>query len=330
MASLHGMLLAVDRTMALFVGIAVGAIVAFSFRDSVPSASPAHLPAPVIPAPAPTTPAPVVAAMPGAQSDPSAPAAPVAAPRSDARPPASRLAAAVAEARPIRIGVFGDSFGEGVWAGLYNRLRGDSGFEVYQFAERSTGFTRYRSLNILDDVRAKLARQPVDVAILSFGANDVQGIWDGERGHAFMTESWQAIVAGRVGEVVTLLRDSGAAVYWVGLPRMRDAAYDADVQAMNRFYAERMAALGVLYLDTVPLSVDAQGRYAPYLPAEPGQARRIARENDGIHMTIPGYVHLTGELTDRLRESVDQARAQAAAGLPSASTGEGRDSGSQG
>ena len=99
--------------------------------------------------------------------------------RSRQRRPAPRLACAVAEGRPIQIGVFGDSFGEGVWAGLYNILRSDPGFEVRQFSERSTGFTRYRSLNILDDIRAKLDRQPVDIAILSFGANDTQGILDG-------------------------------------------------------------------------------------------------------------------------------------------------------
>ena len=44
-------------------------------------------------------------------------------------------------------------------------------------SERSTGFTRYRSLNLLDDIRAKLDRQPVDIAIISFGANDTQGIF---------------------------------------------------------------------------------------------------------------------------------------------------------
>ena len=96
---------------------------------------------------------------------------------------APRLAAAVREGRTIQIGVFGDSFGDGVWAGLYNILRGDAGFEVRQFSERSTGFTRYRSLNLLDDTRAKLDRQPVDIAILSFGANDTQGIYLDGRGH---------------------------------------------------------------------------------------------------------------------------------------------------
>ena len=279
------LILLIDRTMVLFIGLAVGAAIAMSFLGGGETLGPtaqASIPAPPAPA-APTTP----------------------------DRPEPRLVAAVTANRPIEIGVFGDSFGDGVWAGLYNQLRGDPGFEVRQLSERSTGFTRYRSLNILDDVRAKLDRQPVDIAIVSFGANDTQGIFDAGHGHAYMSEGWQRIVTERVNAVVALLRERGAAVYWVGLPRMRDPAFDADIQAMNRFYAARMAALEVPYIETLPLSVDADGRYAPYLPAEPGRERRLARANDGIHMTIPGYIHAMRGLTERIRGSAARARAQA-------------------
>lgn len=291
MRSLDGILLLVDRTAALFVGLTVGAVIAMSFgapAGETIGAAWASLPAPPEPRPAGRL-----------QVDLVAP----------------RLADAVAQRRPVEIGVFGDSFGEGIWAGVYNQLRGDSGFEVHQFSERSTGFTRYRSLNILDDVRAKLERQPVDIAILSFGANDTQGIYHEGHGHAFMSEGWQRIVTERVSAVVGLLRERGVDIYWLGLPRMRDPRFDADIQAMNLFYAARMATLAIPYIDTRPLSVDEKGRYAPYLPAEQGRReRRMARANDGVHMTIPGYVHLTRGLTGRIRSSVTRARDLAASG----------------
>jgi hypothetical protein len=274
-----------DRTMVLFIGLAVGAVVTLSFLGGGETLSQAQASIPAVPGPAA-----------GRAPEPLAP----------------RLASAAAAGRRIEIGVFGDSFGDGIWAGLYNQLRGDSRFEVRQLSERSTGFTRYRSLNLLDDIRAKLDRQPVDIAIISFGANDTQGIFDQGHGNAYMSEGWQRIVSGRVAAVVQLLRERGAAVYWVGLPRMRDPAFDADIQAMNRFYAARMAALGVPYVETLPLSVDANGRYAPYLPAEPGSGeRRMARANDGVHMTIPGYVYLMRGLSERIRGSVAQAQRNA-------------------
>jgi len=300
MRPLDKVLLVLDRTMVLFVGLGAGAVVAMSFFP---------------------------AATPGGQAQASIPAAPATAmplPGRAADPLPPRLVQAVQEGRPIRIGVFGDSFGDGVWAGLYNILRRDKGFEVDQLSERGTGFTRYRSLNLLDDIHAKLDRQPVDIAIVSFGANDTQGIFDQGHGHAYMSAGWQRIVTDRVSAVVALLRARGAMVYWVGLPKMRDERFDADIHQMNQFYAGRMAALGVPYYDTLPLSVDAQGHYEPYLPADPQTGeRRMARTNDGIHMTIPGYVHAMRGLADRIRGSVTQARQQAARQSPRAAGAQG-------
>jgi len=280
-------ILLLDRTMVLFLGLAAGGLISLSFLPSVGDPTSAAQSAPGLVRPAAAS-AIVVADVPG-----------------------RRLAAAVAERRPIQIGVFGDSFGDGVWAGLYHSLRRADGFEVHKLSERSTGFTRYRSLNLLDDVRAKLDRQPVDIAVLSFGANDTQGIYLDGRGHRFMSEGWQRIVSERAGAIVGLLRQRGIAVYWVGLPKMRDSRFDADIGAMNRFYAERMRALHVPYVETAAATADAGGHYAPYL-RDPQNGRRImARANDGIHMTIPGYILVVRGLSERIRHSVAEARARA-------------------
>jgi hypothetical protein len=296
MRPLDRLLLILDRTMVLFIGLAVGAVVTMSF---FPAAAPNGQAQASIP------PAPVIAAaaLNHRATDPMTP----------------RLTQAVRDGRPIQIGVFGDSFGDGVWAGLYNTLRRDSGFEVHQLSERSTGFTRYRSLNLLDDIRAKLDRQPVDIAVISFGANDTQGIFDGEHGHAYMSDGWQQIVTERVTAIVQLLRERGVMVYWVGLPKMRDDHFDADIHQMNQFYATRMASLGVPYFETFSQSVDSNGQYEPYLPTDPATgARQAYRTNDGIHMTIPGYIYAMRGLSDRIRGSIAQARAQAGHTAPAA------------
>ena len=80
MRSLKGMLLLVDRTAALFVGLGVGAVVAFSFGggDTVSDAQASIPPAP------------------GSRTE-AAPAA--AAPRPQVEPVGARLAAAAAEGR---------------------------------------------------------------------------------------------------------------------------------------------------------------------------------------------------------------------------------------
>ncbi|HEX8527311.1 SGNH/GDSL hydrolase family protein, partial [Allosphingosinicella sp.] len=227
-----------------------------------------------------------------------------------------RLRQAAAEGRTINVGVFGDSFGDGVWAGLYHQLPSAEGIVVHKLSRQATGFTRYRTLNLLDDIGARLQRQPIDIAVLSYGANDMQGIYHEGRGAMFMTPEWRRIVAERVGAVVARLREHGAVVYWVGLPKMRDPAYDSQVQAMNGFYTERMRELAVPYIDTARMSVDSSGQYAPYLLNPANGERTMARANDGIHMTIPGYLILTRGLSARIRASVAEARARNGAGRP--------------
>ena len=281
-----------DRTAVLFIGVAVGAVIGLAFLgggetdEAVASA-----------------PAPIVLAQEGAGEE----AEPVECAAQFNR----SFTNALAEGEPVQIGVFGDSFGDGLWAALYRAFRGDDDFVVHQFSQQSTGFTRYRSMNILEDVEDKLDSQPIDIAILSFGANDTQGIYSGGSGAEFMSEEWQEVIGARVDAVVQLLRDRGAIVYWVGLPKMRRANFDAQIQQQNAFYAARMRSLGVPFIDTVPLSVDENGEYAAYLPHPETGARTMARANDGIHMTGQGYGFLTRGLEQRIRGYVDSARAEA-------------------
>jgi uncharacterized protein len=241
-----------------------------------------------------------------------------AAPAAAARPQPGRLAglapnlaAAVSLGRDVNVGVFGDSFGDGIWWALDQQLDGEDGIEVHRLSRPATGFTSYQNVNLLDDLRAKLDRQPLDIAIVSFGANDTQGIMNEGRAAEYMGETWQRVIGARVDAIVTLLRSRGVQVYWVGLPRMRSERYDEKAQRMNAFFAQRMRALNVAFIDTVATTQDANGRFAPSL-RNPETGRLMpARTNDGIHMTMSGYTLLTRALSQRIRNSVLAARRQA-------------------
>ena len=295
-----------DRTAVLFIGLAFGAIITWAFvaggAVSTPEGS-----------------APAVAA--GTPAAGTAATATPAAPAEIAAVNTPRLAAAGAEGRKVHVGVFGDSFGDGIYSSLYQQLRGNDVFEVHKFSHQATGFTRYRTTNLLDDTRRRIDAQPVDIAVMSFGANDMQGVYVDGRGSEFMSDRWKEIVSGRVREIVDLLRARGAAVYWVGLPKMREAEYDGNVQQMNAFYTALMGSLGVPFVDTVATSVDAGGAYSAYLIDDNGE-RFNARAHDGIHMTFRGYSRLTRRLAERIISSVPAA--------PQSQQAQGNSSGSRG
>lgn len=211
--------------------------------------------------------------------------------------------------RPVRVAVFGDSYGDGVWSGLQRQLP-RTGFDVIKYSQPATGFTRYKRLNIEAHTAEQLGSDAIDIAVVSFGANDVQGIItdDGKYG-PMLGERWKAQIATRIDRFVALLRRHHAMVYWVGLPRMREAQTDSDMGAINAFYASEMVKLDVPFIDTRPLASDRNGQYAAYLPDPKTGARTLVREGDGIHMSMTGYLWITRGLAARIRDYVDATRA---------------------
>lgn len=276
--------LLLDRGAVLFVGIVTGAVLLFSFQTDGRPLAPwlsNHTPAPV------AAPAAHGAQGPGC---------------GDNFPFSPNVLAALRANRPIRIGVFGDSFGEGVWAATNQYFHGQSGFAVYRLGREGTGFTRYRSLDLLKDLKAKLDDQPIDIALIDFGANDTQGIWEDNQGHAYMSPGWQASIGSKIADYVGTLRSRGVAVGWVGLPRMRKADFDADIQAMNAFNAGQMCRLHVPFVDPVAVTEDARHGFTRELVDPATKQAYLGRAEDGIHMTFHGYEVISRPLLQRIAQ----------------------------
>ncbi len=239
----------------------------------------------------------------GSTANASAPAAveaaPAPAPVVAARPAVTPLTTRMARGQ-LRIGVFGDSMADGLWAALYRDLNNVSGVSVTKFSEVSTGLSRYDFVDIQAKTARQLDEQPMDVAVILFGTNDAQGIsLDGEV-HPFGTDGWKTAYAQRVDDLVALLRSRDIAVYWVGLPRMKRESFDAKMTLINEVVAARMAALDVPYIDTVALTANADGGYEAYLPTDTGR-RTLMRANDGIHMSMAGYLRIGDPVSATLK-----------------------------
>ena len=294
--------LILDRTAVLLLGTVVGAAIGWAFQAS-PGAS----------AGAASVPVPTVSGL--AQT----PSAGEAAMMRQYAGPFGQLEKTIAAGGRVRIGVFGDSFGDGVWWGMAHQLPSKAGFDVVKFSQPATGFTRYKSLNLETHATEQLGTAPLDIAIISFGANDAQGIITPEGKYAkFMGPLWQQEVGGRIDRFVALMRSHHAMVYWVGLPRMGKESLDSDVTAINNFYAERVTKLGVPFIDTRPIASDAHGQFAAYLDDPKSGKRTLIRAPDGIHMSMTGYLWITHGLADRIRNYTDAARAVAGGATPAA------------
>ena len=272
-----------DRSAVLFIGMVVGAVLGVSFYTEGKPFQALSEPF-----------------QPSAKVAPAKPGRAAKANCATAYPMSPRVAEALQKKTPIRIGVFGDSFGDGIWAGTLQELAGRKDFQVFQFSKESTGLTRYKSVDIYADTQRKITDQPIDVAFISFGANDTQGVWDKGKAAAYMTQPWQDIIGGRARDLVHLLQGQGIAVGWVGLPRMRRASYDDQIQQMNGFYQRVMCDLGVPFINPVAVSQDANQKFAKELVDPQTGKTYFGRADDGIHMSIHGYRVMVRPLVQKI------------------------------
>ncbi len=221
-------------------------------------------------------------------------------------------AAASAQARadnpePVTVGVFGDSLADGLWTGLYRAFRSDPRVaEVDQLSQVSTGVSNWRYVHVGEATRAQLATRDIAVAVVMFGANDIQGLVHQGRVHPFRTEGWERVYRARVREIVRTLQDHGALVYWVGLPRMRSERYDANTVFLNRLHREEAEALGAAFIATRAITSAPDGSYAAYLSDASGRAR-LMRADDGVHFTLRGYQRLAAPVAGAIEADLDEA-----------------------
>lgn len=216
-------------------------------------------------------------------------------------------AISAAAGQPVVIGVFGDSMADGLWAGLYRQLRDGKTFDVVRYSQSSTGLSNYQYVDVQQKTIEQLGDKHLDIAVVMFGANDEQGILSGGAVYAFGTPGWRTVYTQRLQALVALLRLHGAAVYWVGLPRMERAEYDRKAGILNDIYEEQARALGVTFIPTVQVTEDPDGSYDAYLSDGGASRPRLMRAKDGIHMTMAGYLRIAAPVSSVIRADVARA-----------------------
>jgi hypothetical protein len=222
------------------------------------------------------------------------------------------------QAGQLRIGVIGDSMAEGLYTGLYRGFQSVEGVSVHRFSEVSTGLSRYDYVDVQAKTERQLREQPIDAAVIMFGTNDAQAISINGVVHAFGSPEWRQAYARRIDDLVGLLRASDVAVYWVGLPRMKRATFDARMGVINEVVTARMQALSVPYIDTVALTSGSDGEYEAYLSEGAAGRPRLMRANDGIHMSMAGYLRISAPVLERLRRDAGVDRVDPAPSAPPA------------
>ncbi len=213
------------------------------------------------------------------------------------------------EQNRYRLYVFGDSLGDGIWAGLYRAFKPDGNIDVVKKSRVSTGFVRTDYFDWNKRLSGILTSEKVHIAVIMVGANDMQPIRPNKKSKwkKIGTPEWREIYSRRIDRFIKRLKEANAAVYWVGLPIMRSVKLNDNMQLMNEIFRERAFVNGVRFIDTWNGFADQFGRYSAFGPDLTGRVGRL-RAADGVHFTIRGYRKLAHFVEREIRRDMRQAR----------------------
>jgi uncharacterized protein len=201
--------------------------------------------------------------------------------------PAAKIAA--------RIAFAGDSIVDNYWEAIARVIEANtclkSSVALGRFAHNGTGLSRGDKLYWPREVRRIGDTFKPDLFVLSIGLNDQQFIVDGNGARtAWGAPKWTDKYHEQILAFLNGAAASKAAVMLVGLPIVRDAKENADLQQKNKWFAEAVAAVGAPHMQYVepwrlkPAGPDA---FASYGPDRHGRMVQI-RTSDGEHFTVAG------------------------------------------
>ena len=197
-----------------------------------------------------------------------------------------------ATVRPMPLGrctvlEVGDSIGNDLGWAMARELAGTPGLNLVQDDKSSTGLSNAWFYNWPVHLKTFLAETKPELTVVSFGANDEQGMEVNGHAIAFATPAWRTDYLRLVTQVDGMITKTGSYVLWVGLPIVEPNGYRQGINYLNSLYRQVAARTpGVTFLPTWSLMANAQGQYEN--AARVNGVMSVLRSSDGIHFSYVG------------------------------------------
>ena len=189
-----------------------------------------------------------------------------------------------------RVLVVGDSLAIDLGWGFTPQLDAREGISVVDDAVQSSGLVRTDYYDWPAHLRADIAAVHPDVVETLFGTNDEQAITTARSVAEPDTPAWDRAYAARVRQIAAIVREAGATLAWVSLPRMGPQSVLGQPYVSNLVTLDRnalAAARRAAFVDAWLLFTTPAGAYTPYVELAP-HVWALGHDSDGTHLTPEG------------------------------------------
>jgi uncharacterized protein len=180
-----------------------------------------------------------------------------------------------------RILVIGDSMAGGLGAGITRMVEGQSGYEIVNRFNESSGLTRPDFYDWTGAIPKIMEGKNFNAVVVLIGLNDRQDIRSANGRLTFNSPEWVKAYQANIDAVMDVLKSQNVKVFWLGEPPMGDPTYDADMITVTALQKERVVLKGAVFIDTRTPLLSADGKYMDFGPDDTGEPRKL-RQRDGV------------------------------------------------
>ena len=180
-----------------------------------------------------------------------------------------------------RILVIGDALAGGLGAGLSRMAEAEPRFEIVNRFQEVSGIARPEVYDWAASLPIIMEGKEFDAVVVLLGANDRQAIRSGDFRYVFNTPEWTAAYKAMTDKLLDVLGAAGVKVFWVSIPPMGDAKYEADMQVLAALQKQEVQSKGAVYVDLHGAFLGPDGSYTDKGPDDTGEVRKL-RSRDGV------------------------------------------------
>jgi hypothetical protein len=210
-----------------------------------------------------------------------------------------------------RILVIGDALAGGLGAGLSRMAEAEPGFEIVNRFQEVSGIARPEVYDWAENLPNIMEDKNFNAVVVLIGSNDRQSIRAGDFRYVFNTPDWLAAYRAQTDRLLDVLKAGNVKIFWVAIPPMGDALYDADMKLLTSLQKQEVEARGATFVDLRAAFLNPDGTYTDTGPDDTGEIRKL-RSRDGVTFFKQGNNRFGQLLLAEIKKNMGVAPAEGA------------------